>query len=159
MIRFNSNCGFLFFLLFFFNCDNSSLDGEKNILVINQKLLSEESYIFNNFRLNTPKDWILVNPEDSINSAFMSPIDSSILLVNVTQKFDSSDFPESRYAEFSNNGIDFEQNVFQNSVAIVFDIKVRKDNDSLNLYFAIPTKRMNDNLFKIESSLGSIRLK
>ena len=159
MIRLNSNCGFFFFFLIFFNCNDSSLDREKNILVINQKLLSGESYIFNNFRFNTPKDWILVNPKDSINLVFLSPIDSSILLVNVTQKLDSSDFPESRYAEFSNNGIDFEQNVFQNSVAIIFDIKVRKDNDSLCLYFAVPTKRMNDNLFKIESSLGSIRLK
>ena len=125
---------------------------------MNQKLLSGESYIFNNFRLNTPKDWILVNPKDSINLIFLSPMDSSILLVNVTQKFDSSGFKESRYAEFSNNGIDFEQNVFQNSVAIVFDIKVRKDNDSLSLYFAVPNKQMNDNLLKIESSLGSIRL-
>ena len=159
MIRFNSNRGLFFFLLFFVNCNDSSLDREKNILVINQKLLSGESYIFNNFRFNTPKDWILVNPKDSINLVFLSPIDSSILLVNVTQKFDSSDFPESHYAEFSNNGINFEQNVFQNSVAIVFDIKVQKDNDSLSLYFAVPNKQFNDNLLKIESSLGSIRLK
>ena len=107
--------------------------------------------------MNTPKDWILVNPKDSINLVFLSPLDSSILLVNVTQKFDSSGFPESRYAEFSNNGIEFEQNVFQNKVAIIFNIKVRKGNDSLSLYFAVPNKPINDNLLKIESSLGSIR--
>jgi len=156
MIKFSSNCLIFFSFLLFFNCTDNSLE-KKNILGMNQKLLSEESYIFNNFRLNTPKDWILVNPKDSINLVFLSPLDSSILLVNVTQKFDSSGFPESRYAEFSNNGIEFEQNVFQNMVAIIFDIKVRKGNDSLSLYFAVPNKTMNDNLLEIESSLGSIR--
>lgn len=158
MIRFNSKHVVFFSLSLFINCNDISLERKKNILGVNQKLLSEESYIFNNFRLNTPKDWVLVNPKDSINLIFLSPIDSSMLLVNVTQKFDSSGFLESRYAEFSNNGIDFEQYVFQNSVAIVFDIKVRRDDDSLGLYFAVPQKQMNDNLFKIESSLGSIRL-
>ena len=156
MIKFSSNRVIFFSLLLFFNCTDNSLE-KKNILGMNQKLLSEESYIFNNFRFNTPKDWILVNPKDSINLVFLSPLDSSILLVNVTQKFDSSGFPESRYAEFSNNGIEFEQNVFQNMVAIIFDIKVRKGNDSLSLYFAVPNKTMNDNLLEIESSLGSIR--
>ena len=158
MMRFFSNCVVFFFLLLLLNCNDSSLDRKKNILGVNQKLLSGESYIFNNFRLNTPKDWILVNPKDSINLVFLSPLDSSMMLVNVTTKFDPKGFSKPQYAEFTNNGINFKQNVYQNSIAIVFDINVRKDDDSLSLYFAVPNKQMNDNLFKIESSLGSIRL-
>ena len=136
MIKFSLNCVILFSLLLFFNCTDNSLEKKKNILGINQKLLSGESYIFNNFRLNAPKDWVLVNPKDSINLVFLSPADSSMMLVNVTNKFDPKGFSKPQYAEFTNNGINFKQNVYQNSIAVVFEIKIKKNNDSLDLYFA-----------------------
>ena len=81
-----------------------------------------------------------------------------MMLINVTTKFDPKGFSKPQYAEFTNNGISFKQNVYQNSIAVVFDVKIKKNNDSLSLYFAVPNKQMNDNLFKIESSLGSISL-
>ena len=148
----------LFLFLLFSSCTKNSTEEEKRVFYVNQKLLSEESYTFNNFTFNTPKGWVLVNPKDSVNIVFLSPIDSSMMLVNITSKYDPMGFPKPQYAEFTNNGINFQQNVYQNSIAVVFDIKIKKNNDSLSLYYAVPRMRMNENMTNIESSMGSLRL-
>tara|TARA_X000001036_G_scaffold439920_1_gene493095 strand:- start:1395 stop:1889 length:495 start_codon:yes stop_codon:yes gene_type:complete len=155
--KFRLNTLILFLFLLFSNCTSNSTEGEKHIFYVNQKLLSEESYTSSNFTFNTPKGWVLVNPKDSINLVFLSPIDSSMMLVNITNKFDPMGFSKPQYAEFTNNGINFQQNVYQNSIAVVFDIKIKKNNDSLSLYYAVPRIRMNENMTNIESSMGSLR--
>ena len=120
--------------------------------------MSAKSYTFQNFTFNTPKGWVLMNPKDSINLVFLSPIDSSMMLVNITNKFDPSLFSKPQYATFINNEIKFQQNVYQNSKAVVFDIKVQNNDDSLSLYFAVPRLRIEENVGNIESSIGSVRL-
>ena len=157
MKRLSSNILLFFLTLLIYQCNDTSAN-RKNILNINQKLLSTKSYTFQNFTFNTPKGWVLMNPKDSINLVFLSPIDSSMMLVNITNKFDPSHFLKPQYAEFTNNEIKFQQNVYQNSKAVVFDIKVQNNDDSLSLYFAVPRLRMEENVGNIESSIGSIRL-
>ena len=99
-----------------------------------------------------------MNPKDSINLVFLSPIDTSMMLVNIINKFDPSLFSKPQYATFINNEIKFQQNVYQNSKAVVFDIKVQNNDDSLSFYFAVPRLRIEENVGNIESSIGSVRL-
>ena len=61
-----------------------------------------------------------------------------MMLVNITNKFDPP--------------------FFQNSKAVVFDIKVQNNDDSLSLYFAVPRLRIEENADNIESSIASVRL-
>ena len=91
MKRLSSNTLIFFLNLLFYQCIDTSTN-RKNILNINEKLLSAKSYTFQNFTFNTPKGWVLMNPKDSINLVFLSPIDSSMMLVNITNKFDPSFF-------------------------------------------------------------------
>ncbi len=94
--------------LLFYQCIDTS-SNRKSILTINEKLLAEKSYTFQNFTFNTPKCWVLMNPKDSINLVFLSSIDSSMMLVNITNKFDPSLFSKPQYAAFINNKIKFQQ--------------------------------------------------
>jgi len=157
MKRLSSNTLIFFLNLLFYQCIDTP-SNRKNILNINEKLLSEKSYTFQNFTFNTPKGWVLMNPKDSINLVFLSPIDSSMMLVNIINKFDPSLFSKPQYATFINNEIKFQQNVYQNSKAVVFDIKVQNNDDSLSFYFAVPRLQIEENVGNIESSIGSIRL-
>ena len=156
MKRLSSNILLFFLTLLIYQCTDTSTN-RKNILNINEKLLSAKSYTFQNFTFNTPKGWVLMNPKDSINLVFLSPIDSSMMLVNITNKFDPSFFSKPQYAAFINNEIKFLQNVYQNSKAVVFDIKVQNNDDSLSLYFAVPRLRIEENADNIESSIASVR--
>ena len=156
MKRFSSNILLFFLTLLIYQCTDTSTN-RKNILNINEKLLSAKSYTFQNFTFNTPRGWVLMNPKDSINLVFLSPIDSSMMLVNITNKFDPSFFSKPQYAAFINNEIKFLQNVYQNSKAVVFDIKVQNNDDSLSLYFAVPRLRIEENADNIESSIASVR--
>ena len=157
MKRLSSNILLFFLTLLIYQCTDTSTN-RKNILNINEKLLSAKSYTFKNFTFNTPKGWVLMNPKDSINLVFLSLIDSSMMLVNITNKFDPSFFSKPQYAAFINNEIKFLQNFYQNSKAVVFDIKVQNNDDSLSLYFAVPRLRIEENADNIESSIASIRL-
>jgi len=157
MKRLSSNTLIFFLNLLFYQCIDTP-SNRKNILNINEKLLSEKSYTFQNFTFNTPKGWVLMNPKDSINLVFLSPIDSSMMLVNIINKFDPSLFSKPQYATFINNEIKFQQNVYQNSKAVVFDIKVQNNDDSLSFYFAVPRLQIEENVGNIESSIGSVRL-
>ena len=156
MKRFSSNILLFFLTLLIYQCTDTSTN-RKNILNINEKLLSAKSYTFQNFTFNTPRGWVLMNPKDSINLVFLSPIDSSMMLVNIINKFDPSFFSKPQYAAFINNEIKFLQNVYQNSKAVVFDIKVQNNDDSLSLYFAVPRLRIEENADNIESSIASVR--
>ena len=157
MKRLSSNILLFFLTLLIYQCTDTSIN-RKNILNINEKLLSAKSYTFHNFTFNMPKGWVLMNPKDSINLVFLSPIDSSMMLVNITNKFDPSFFSKPQYAAFINNEIKFLQNVYQNSKAVVFDIKVQNNDDSLSLYFAVPRLRIEENADNIESSIASVCL-
>tara|TARA_E500000331_G_scaffold350382_1_gene395161 strand:- start:907 stop:1383 length:477 start_codon:yes stop_codon:yes gene_type:complete len=157
MKRLSSSILLFFLTLLFYQCTDTSTN-RKNIVNINEKLLSAKSYTFQNFTFNTPKGWVLMNPKDSINLVFLSPIDSSMMLVNITNKFDPSLFSKPQYAAFINNEIKFQQNVYQNSKAVIFDIKVQNNDDSLSFYFAVPRLRIEENVGNIESSIGSVRL-
>ena len=69
MKRLGSNIPVVFLTLLFYQCTDTS-SNRKNILNINEKLLSAKSYTFQNFTFNTPKGWVLMNPKDSINLVF-----------------------------------------------------------------------------------------
>jgi hypothetical protein len=60
MKRLSSNTLIFFLTLLFYQCIDTS-SNRKNILNINEKLLSEKSYTFQNFTFNTPKGWVLMN--------------------------------------------------------------------------------------------------
>ena len=87
MKRLSSSTLIFFLTLLFYQCIDTS-SNRKGILAINEKLWSEKSYRSKNFKFNTSKGWVLMNPKDSINLVFLSPIDSSMMLVNITNKFD-----------------------------------------------------------------------
>ncbi len=146
----------LIFTLFLFNCTQKKSNLiEEVVLQYDNSLLETKQFTSNGFSFKTPLKWIKVTADSSAHQLFLDQNDSSTMIVN-SQLPDVSNFIEPQVSFFKHNKVSFEQSVYQNNIMIMFALKMKSTNDSLNIIYATPRRNVENQMRYIESSIGSI---
>lgn len=145
----------LLLMLIYSSCAQEKSPSQNDVLIqVDPELLSSENHSIRSFSFQIPKGWTPLSAGDSLTRIFIDPIDSSMMLVN-TPKPNLSAFGEAQNSTFYHNEIAFSQNVYQNELMVLFEIKLRATSDSTDLYYAIPRSNIAQKAMVVESSIGS----